>query len=141
VTNTVNCTPFTVNYHGFKGRRYQMDKIRRIEESQLKKDIPAFKPGDTIRVQIKIVEEGKTRLQAFEGVVIGRKGSSIRETFTVRRISYGEGVERVFHLHSPSIEKIELVKKGSVRRAKLYYLRKKIGKKAKIEEQARDEVG
>jgi large subunit ribosomal protein L19 len=117
-----------------------MDKIKSIEEAYLKKDIPSFNVGDTVRVYIKIVEEGKARVQAFEGVVIGRKGSGIQATFTVRKISFGEGVERVFQLHAPTIEKVELVKKGSVRRAKLYYLRKKIGKEAKVAEQAREEA-
>lgn len=115
-----------------------MDKMRKIEEAYLKKDIPKFNVGDTIRVYMKIVEEGKTRIQAFEGVVIGRKGSGMRQVFTVRKISYGEGVERVFQLHSPAIDRIEVVKKGDVRRAKLYYLRKKIGKKTKIEEKAEE---
>lgn len=113
-----------------------MNKIETLEKAYLRKDIPAFSPGDTVKVHIKIVEEDKMRIQVFEGVVISRKGGGIRETFTVRRISYGEGVERVFKLHSPSIEKIELAKKGNVKRAKLYYLRKKIGKKAKIEEKS-----
>ena len=118
-----------------------MDKIRRIEEKYLKKDIPKFNAGDTVRVYMKIVEEGKTRIQVFEGVVIARKGSGTRQVFTVRKISYGEGVERVFQLHSPSIDKIEVIKKGEVRRAKLYYLRKKVGKKTKIEEKAEESRG
>jgi len=113
-----------------------MDKIRRIEEKYLRKDIPKFNVGDTVRVHMKIVEEGKTRIQAFEGTVIARKGSSVREAFTVRKVSYGEGVERVFQLHAPSIDKVEIVKKGKVRRAKLYYLRKKVGKKTKIDEES-----
>jgi len=115
-----------------------VDKIKSVEQKYLKKDIAQFNVGDTIRVYMKIVEEGKTRIQAFEGVVIGRKGSGIRQTFTVRRISYGEGVEKVFQLHSPAVEKIEVVKKGSVKRAKLYYLRKKVGKKTKIEEKGKE---
>lgn len=118
-----------------------MDKIRFIEEKYLKKDVPEFNAGDTVRVYMKIVEEGKTRIQAFEGVVIARKGSGTRQVFTVRKISYGEGVERVFQLHSPSIEKIEVIKKGKVRRAKLYYLRKKVGKKTKIKEKAEESRG
>jgi large subunit ribosomal protein L19 len=105
-----------------------------IEAQFLKKDIPKFNIGDTIDVQVRIVEEGKTRLQSFEGILIARRGSGLRETITVRKISYGEGVERIFPLHSPSIEKISLVKKGDVRRAKLYYLEKKIGKETKVEE-------
>lgn len=110
-----------------------MDIIKEIESSQMKKEIPDFKPGDTVRVYSKIQEEGKTRIQAFEGTVIGMKGSGLRRSFTVRRISYGEGVEKTFPIHSPSIDSIKVVKKGKVRRAKLYYLRKKIGKKTKIE--------
>lgn len=108
--------------------------IKLVEASHLRKDIPEFNVGDTVDVLVKIVEEGKTRAQAFEGIVIARKGSSLGETFTVRKVSYGEGVERVFPLHSPSIEKIEVVKKGDVKRAKLYYLKKKIGKETKVEE-------
>ncbi len=106
-----------------------------MEQSQLKTDRPPFRVGDTVRVFIRITEEEKTRIQPFEGVVIARKGGSIRETFTVRRVSYGEGMERCFMLHSPFIEKILVVKPGHVRRAKLYYLRKKRGKGARIEEQ------
>ncbi|MBI3008751.1 MAG: 50S ribosomal protein L19 [Candidatus Omnitrophica bacterium] len=108
--------------------------IEILEGLQLKKDIPEFNVGDTIRVFVKIVEAEKTRTQAFEGIVIGKKGSGLRETFTVRRISYGEGVERIFPLHSPSIERIVRVKEGKVRRAKLYYMRGKIGKGSKVEE-------
>lgn len=112
-----------------------MDKrIALIEAQFKKKDIPEFNIGDTIDVEVKIVEEGKTRAQSFEGIVIARHGSGLRETFTVRKISYGEGVERVFPLHSPSIEKIAVVKKGDVRRAKLYYLKKKVGKDTKVQE-------
>lgn len=112
-----------------------MDKrIHMVEAQYLKKIIPRFNIGDTVEVQVKIVEEGKTRLQAFEGIVIARKGSGLRETFTVRKVSYGEGVERVFPLHSPSVDKVTSTKKGDVRRAKLYYLEKKIGKETRIEE-------
>ncbi|MBI3616566.1 MAG: 50S ribosomal protein L19 [Candidatus Omnitrophica bacterium] len=109
-------------------------RIRAIEQAQLKTDRPPFRVGDTVRVFVRILEEEKTRIQPFEGVVIARKGGGLSETFTVRRISYGEGVERLFMLHSPFIEKILVVKRGSVRRAKLYYLRKKIGKGSRIEE-------
>lgn len=117
-----------------------MDKYTKlVEATQLKKDIPHFNVGDTIDVLVKIVEEGKTRAQSFEGVVIAKKGSGISETFTVRKISYGEGVERVFPLHTPSIEKIVVVKKGDVKRAKLYYLKKKIGKETKVEEKIEHE--
>lgn len=109
------------------------DRIKYVESAQIRKDLPAFKVGDTVRVFSKIKEEGKTRLQAFEGTVIRVKGSGMRKSFTVRRISYGEGVEKTFPLHSPSIDSIKVVRTGKVRRAKLYYLRKKIGKKTKIE--------
>jgi len=109
-------------------------RILAIEQAQLKTGLPPFKAGDTLRVFVRILEEEKTRIQPFEGVVIARKGGGLRETFTVRRISYGEGVERIFLLHSPFIEKILVVKHGQVRRAKLYYLRKKVGKGARIEE-------
>ncbi len=112
-----------------------MDKYTNLIEAQyLKKDIPKFNIGDTVNVEIKIVEEGKARIQSFEGIAIARKGSGIGETFTVRKVSYGEGVERVFPLHSPSIDKILVVKKGDVNRAKLYYLKKKVGKETKVEE-------
>ena len=112
-----------------------MDKYTKlVEAAHMKKDVPQFNVGDTVDVLVKIIEEGKTRAQTFEGVVIAKKGSGIGETFTVRKISYGEGVERVFPLHSPSIEKIVLVKKGDVKRAKLYYLKKKVGKETKVEE-------
>jgi large subunit ribosomal protein L19 len=108
--------------------------IRHFEEKYLKKEIPNFKIGDTVLVHVKIKEEEKTRIQVFEGVVIRKKGAGARATFTVRRISYGEGVERTFLLHSPSIDTVKVKKKGAVRRAKLYYLRKKKGKKTKVEE-------
>ena len=111
-----------------------MDKIALFENSFLKKDIFKFEVGDEVEVHVKIVEEEKTRIQVFDGIVISRKGRGVNETFTVRRISYGEGVERIFNLHSPFIDKVVIVKKGQVRRAKLYYLRKKLGKKGKIEE-------
>ena len=110
------------------------DHIKFIESKFLKKDITAFNVGDTIDVQLKIVEEGKSRIQTFEGVVIARAGSGLSETLTVRKVSYGEGVEMVFPLHSPSIDKIKVVKKGDVRRAKLYYLKRKIGKETKVDE-------
>jgi large subunit ribosomal protein L19 len=110
-----------------------MDKIRHIETSQMKKGLPEFKVGDTVRIFSKIQEEGKTRLQAFEGTVIRLKGEGLRRNVTIRRISYGEGVEKTFPLHSPSTDSIKVVRKGKVRRAKLYYLRKKIGKKTKVD--------
>jgi large subunit ribosomal protein L19 len=111
-----------------------MKKIKEFEEKYTKKDVPKFDIGDTVSVHVKIQEEGKTRIQVFEGTVIKRKGSGVRSMFTVRRISYGEGVERTFPLHSPSVAKVDIKKKGSVRRAKLYYLRKRKGKQSKIAE-------
>jgi len=111
-----------------------MNIIETLEKEQLRSDIPAFGPGDTVRVHAKIVEGSRERIQMFEGVVIARQGTDIRETFTVRRISYGVGVERMFPVHSPRIEKIDVVRKGIVRRAKLYYLRNLTGKAARIKE-------
>jgi large subunit ribosomal protein L19 len=111
-----------------------MNIIDIIEKEGLKADIPVFKVGDTVKVFVKVVEGSKERLQAYEGVCIAKKNGSIRETFTVRRISYGVGVERTFPLHSPKVDRIEVVKKGKVRRAKLYYLRGLTGKAAKIKE-------
>jgi len=110
-----------------------MNRIRAIEESY-RKEVPEFAIGDTVRVFVKVVEGDKERLQPFEGAVIARKGSGTRETFTVRKISFGVGVERVFPLHSPIIGKIKVMKKGVVRKAKLYYLRDKKGKDARIKE-------
>ena len=112
-----------------------MEKMLKLVESKfLKKDVPQFNIGDTVDVQLKIVEEGKSRIQTFEGIVIARAGSGLTETFTVRKVSYGEGVEMVFPIHSPSIDNVKVVKKGDVRRAKLYYLKRKIGKETKVEE-------
>ena len=111
-----------------------MDRLRAIEREQMKTDIPAFDPGDTVRVMVRVREGEKERLQAFEGVCIARRGGGINETFTVRKISAGVGVERIFPLHSPSISAIELVRKGRVRRAKLYFLRRLAGKSARIRE-------
>jgi large subunit ribosomal protein L19 len=111
-----------------------MDTIDFIEFEQMRKDIPPFKPGDTVRVQVKIVEGDKTRIQAFQGVVIKRQNGGIRETFTVRKISNGIGVERCFPLHSPILDAIQVVTRGQVRRAKLYYLRNLRGKAARIRE-------
>ncbi|MFY9178093.1 MAG: 50S ribosomal protein L19 [Caldicoprobacterales bacterium] len=114
-----------------------MDVIRAIEKEQMKKDIPQFNVGDTVRVYVKVVEGSRERLQAFEGVVIQKRGGGIRETFTVRRLSYGIGVERVFPIHSPKIDRIEVVRRGKVRRAKLFYLRDRVGKAAKVKERQR----
>jgi large subunit ribosomal protein L19 len=108
--------------------------VREITQEQLRKDIPDFRPGDTLKVHVKVVEGSRERIQVFEGVVIKRRGSGISETFTVRKISYGVGVERTFPLHTPRIEKIEVVRRGKVRRAKLYYLRDLRGKAARIKE-------
>ena len=111
-----------------------MDAIRLVEAGQLKKDRGGFRPGDTVRVQVKVIEGEKERMQAFEGVVIRRRGEGARASFTVRRISYGVGVERTFPLHSPRIERVDVVRSGRVRRAKLYYLRQLAGKAARIKE-------
>jgi large subunit ribosomal protein L19 len=111
-----------------------MNVIDAIEREQLKPDVPAFRPGDTLRVHVKVIEGEKERIQVFEGFVLRRGGSANRETFTVRKTSYGVGVERTFPVHSPRIEKIEVVTRGQVRRAKLYYLRQLSGKAARIEE-------
>lgn len=114
-----------------------MDLIKMIEMEQMKKDIPDFKPGDTVRVSVKVVEGGRERIQNFEGIVIKRNGGGLKETFTVRRISYGVGVERTFPIHSPRIDQIKVVRYGRVRRAKLYYLRDRIGKATKVKEKRR----
>ena len=108
--------------------------IRSIESAQLRTDIPEFRVGDTLRVQVKVVEGSRERLQAFEGVCNARRNGSCRETFTVRRTSYGIGVERTFPVHSPRVDSITVVRRGKVRRAKLYYLRSLSGKAAKIKE-------
>ncbi len=108
-----------------------LDKIR---NEGCKQNVADFAIGDTVKIHVKIVEGSNERIQVFTGVVIGRRGSGVEETFTVRRVAYGQGVERVFPLHSPRIEKIEVIRKGKVRRAKLYYLRDKIGKAAKVKE-------
>ena len=112
-----------------------MTVIDTIEREQLRSDIPDFKPGDTVRVHVKVIEGEKERIQVFEGVVLRKSGGANRETFTVRKTSYGVGVERTFPLHSPRVDKIELATRGQVRRAKLYYLRKLSGKAARIEEE------
>lgn len=110
------------------------DIIREIESQQLKKDIPEFKSGDTVRLDVKVVEGTRERIQAFEGVVIKRKGSGINETFTVRRVAYGVAVERIFPLHSPRLEKITVLRRGKVRRARLNYLKTRTGKAARIKD-------
>ena len=114
--------------------------IKAIEDEQLRKEAaPRFRIGDSVRVSVKVDEGDKTRTQLFEGVVITKKGSGVRENFTVRRISFGEGVERNFPLHSPTVQKIEVIRTGKVRRAKLFYLRNQTGKKGKIEEERKRE--
>ena len=111
-----------------------MDALKSIEAKQLKAETTSFKPGDTVKVHFKIVEGANERIQMFEGLCISRKNSGIRSTFTVRKISYGVGVERVFPLHSPRVQEIEVVRRGRVRRAKLYYIRNRVGKAAKVAE-------
>ena len=114
-----------------------MNLIDDLEKQGMRKDVPRVQSGDTVRVHVKIVEGDKERIQVFEGIVIGIKGGGLRETFRVRKVSYGIGVERIFPLHSPRLDKIEIVKKGRVRRAKLYYLRDRKGKAAQIKEKRR----
>ena len=118
-----------------------MNLIQQIEQAEMagiaaKRQMPAFEAGDTVRVHVRVTEGNRTRLQAYEGVVIGRKGGGLQESFTVRKISYGEGVERVFPLYSPMIDSIKVARRGAVRRAKLYYLRDRRGKSARIAERA-----
>ena len=112
-----------------------MDKVKLVEAAQVKKQLPGFTPGDTVRVHIRVSEGGRERVQAFEGTVIARRGGGVSESFTVRRVSHGVGVERVFPLHSPRVEKIDVVRRGRVRRAKLHYLRGRIGKETRIKEE------
>ncbi|MCR5149876.1 MAG: 50S ribosomal protein L19 [Clostridiales bacterium] len=114
-----------------------MDALRLIAQDSLKAEVPTIEIGDTIRVHVKIREGEKERIQIFEGTVIARKGSGVSETFTVRRVSYGVGVERVFPIHSPNVAKVDVVRHGRVRRSKLYYLRDRVGKAAKVKEQIR----
>ena len=111
-----------------------MNILDAVDAASLRKDIPQFRAGDELKIHVRVIEGNKSRLQVFQGVVIGRQGAGVRETFTIRKVSYGVGVERTFPVHTPVIEKIELVKKGEVRRAKLYYLRDLRGKAAKIRE-------
>ena len=111
-----------------------MQKLDSVDAASLRDDVPSFRAGDTVKVHVKVVEGNRSRVQIFQGVVIGRSGDGVRETFTVRKISFQVGVERTFPVHSPVIDHIEVVTRGDVRRAKLYYLRKLHGKKAKIKE-------
>lgn len=114
-----------------------MDALKLIAQDSLKKEVPQIEIGDTIKVDVNIREGQRERIQVFEGTVIAKKGSSISETFTVRRVSYGVGVERVFPIHSPNVKGVKLIRKGHVRRAKLYYLRDRVGKAAKLREKIR----
>ncbi len=111
-----------------------MDLIKMLDQQNMKSEVPSFNVGDTVRVAIKVKEGSKERIQNFEGTVIARKHGGVEETFTVRRISYGVGVEKVFPLHSPNVTKVDVVRRGKVRRAKLYYLRKRVGKAAKVKD-------
>ena len=111
-----------------------MNILDKVDSAYLRDDVPAFRPGDTLDVHVKVIEGSTTRTQLFKGVVIRRQGSGVRETFTVRKVSFGIGVERTFPVHSPNLEKIEVIRRGDVRRAKLYYLRELRGKAARIKE-------
>ncbi len=111
-----------------------VNKVDVVEQAYLRDDIPDFRPGDTVRVHVRVVEGNRARTQIFEGVVLRRQGGGLRESFTVRKVSFGVGVERTFPVHSPSIDRIEVTRRGKVRRAKLYYLRERVGKKARIKE-------
>ncbi len=114
-----------------------MDALRLISQDSLKEEVPVVEIGDTVKVSVRVREGEKSRIQIFEGTVIARKGSGVSETFTVRRVSYGVGVERVFPIHSPNVESVQVVRHGRVRRSKLYYLRDRVGKAAKVKEQIR----
>jgi large subunit ribosomal protein L19 len=120
-------------------RTAEMNTLDALDADSLRDDIPEFRPGDTVKVHVRVVEGNRSRIQVFQGVVIRRQGGGIRETFTVRKVSFGVGVERTFPVHTPVVEKIEVVTRGDVRRAKLYYLRELRGKAAKIKEK-RDTV-
>jgi large subunit ribosomal protein L19 len=117
-----------------------MNKVDLVEKPRLREDLPDFRPGDSLRVHVRVAEAGRQRIQMFQGVVIGRQGGGLRETFTVRKVSFGVGVERTFPLHSPTVARIEVLSRGRVRRAKLYYLRERRGKRARIRER-REPVG
>jgi len=119
------------------GGNLSMDALKLISQDSVKSEMPVFEIGDTVKVNVNIREGERERIQVFEGTVIARKGSGISETFTVRRVSYGVGVERVFPIHSPNVKSVDIVRKGRVRRAKLYYLRDRVGKAAKVKEQIR----
>ncbi len=123
-----------------EAKRSTLDQVHRFEADYLKREVPEFRPGDTIKVHVRVVEGDKERIQVFQGVALARRGGGSRETFTVRKISGGVGVERIFPLHSPVIDRIEVVRHGKVRRAKLYYLRDLRGKAARIEERRAAQV-
>jgi len=118
-----------------KEESFKMDKIKAFASEQLKTEVPSFEIGDTVRIDNKIKEGARERIQVFEGTVIAKRGGGISETFTVRRISYGCGIEKTFPLHSPNVVKVTVIRRGKVRRAKLFYLRDKVGKSAKVKEQ------
>jgi large subunit ribosomal protein L19 len=124
----------SVQEHSWEELKTMQQLIEEITKAQLRTDLPSFRPGDTVRVHVKVVEGTRERIQLFEGVVIKRRGGGISETFTVRKVSYGVGVERTFPVHTPKIAKLEVIRRGKVRRAKLYYLRNLRGKKARIKE-------
>jgi large subunit ribosomal protein L19 len=126
---------------GIHEEKNTMEKLSYVDEVSMRVDIPTFRPGDTVNVHVKVVEGNRSRIQQFKGVVIRRQGGGVRETFTVRKVSFSVGVERTFPLHTPIIEKIEVVTRGDVRRAKLYYLRDLRGKKAKIKEKRETVAG
>jgi large subunit ribosomal protein L19 len=111
-----------------------VNKVDLVERARLRTDVPAFRPGDTVKVHVRVSEAGRERIQMFQGVVLGRRGGGLRETFTVRKVSFGVGVERTFPVHSPTVAKVEILQHGKVRRAKLYYLRELSGRRAKIRE-------
>lgn len=114
-----------------------MDALKKISDESMKQEVPVFSVGDTVKVHVRIKEGDKSRIQVFEGTVIAKKHGGINETFTVRRVAHGCGIERVFPLHSPVVDRVEVIRKGRVRRAKLYYLRDRVGKAAKVKEQIR----
>jgi large subunit ribosomal protein L19 len=111
-----------------------MDTLDQVEAAHLRSDLPEFGPGDTVRVHVRVVEGGRERVQAYEGVVIGRSGGGLRESVTVRKVSFGVGVERIFPVHAPIIQRVEVIRRGDVRRAKLYFLRERVGKATRIKE-------
>jgi large subunit ribosomal protein L19 len=120
--------------HDDEGSEFDMNTLDTLDAESLRTDVPDFRPGDTLKVHVRVVEGNRSRIQVFQGAVIRRQGGGVRETFTVRKVSFGVGVERTFPVHTPVIEKVEVVTRGDVRRAKLYYLRDLRGKKAKIKE-------